>query len=197
MLHDGVEDGTTEGIIAVPRTVSPCADVFAFSLHGVLVPRYEALGDGDEPPTSCLGFAVPDDYDAPPQLDVSLADVPVLADATAGVDEHENVAHFGHRADAAPELVPLADCERLLLVLRARPVDIEIPRIVACHEVVPRRVLVELFEQGAHFLLRRLAASTPAHVVDDHVEMGKADIDEDHAMKSRTMAVGIAVADTC
>lgn len=197
VLHDGVEDGAAERVITVARTVLAGADVFAFSLHGVLVPRYEALGDGDEPPASRLGLAVPDDDDAPPQLDVGLADVPVLADTASGVDEHEHMTRFWHIINATPQAVALTDGKRLFLVQFTRSVNIEISGIIFDDQVISYCVLVKLLEQRADFLLRRVSAPAAADIVNDLVKMAEPYIDKNHLMEAEAMPIRISVADAC
>lgn len=102
MPHYRVKDGTAERVVAVTRPVSPRADVVSIPLQGILVPRYEASGDGNESPTSCLGLAVPDDDDTAPQLDVGLTYVAILANSTAGKDKHEYMTYFWHLIDTTP-----------------------------------------------------------------------------------------------
>lgn len=102
VAHDWVKDGPSERVVAVTRPVAPRADVVSLSLHGILVPRYESLGDGDEPPASCLGLAVPDDDDTAPQLDVGLTYVTILTNSTAGKDKHEYMTYFWHLIDPTP-----------------------------------------------------------------------------------------------
>ena len=167
VLHDGVKDGSSERVVAVPAAISAAADVEPWCLHSLLVPRQELARYWDKPACTCIRLAVPDHDDAPPQLDVSLADVPVLTDTTAGVDKHEHVAHCRHLVNAAPELVALSDGKGLLLVQLLRTVDVKVARVVFDDEVVPQGILVELLEQGADFLLCRVSAATAAHVVDD------------------------------
>lgn len=130
MPHYRVKDGTAERVVAVTRPVSPRADVVSISLQGIFVPRYEASGDGNESPASCLGLAVPDDDDTAPQLDISLAYVAVLTNTTAGVDEHEHMTRFWHLINATPQAVALTDGKRLFLVQFTRSVNIEISGII-------------------------------------------------------------------
>lgn len=68
VFHDGVEDGTTEGIVAVACPVLAGADVFACAVHGFFIPRHELLRYRHEPPAPCFGLAVPDDDNAAPEL---------------------------------------------------------------------------------------------------------------------------------
>lgn len=106
--------------------------------------------------------------------------MPVLADSASRVDEHEHVACLENLTDPAPELVALSDGKGLLLVQLLRPVDVEVARVVFDDEVLPQGILVELLEQGADFLLRRVSAATTAHVINDLVEVAESDVDKNH-----------------
>ena len=195
VAHDWVKDGPSERVVAVTRPVAPRADVVSLSLHGILVPRYESLGDGDEPPASCLGLAVPDDDDTAPQLDISLAYVAVLTNTTAGVDEHEHMTRFRHLINATPQAVALTDGKRLFLVQFTRSVNIEISGIIFDDQVISYCVLVKLLEQRADFLLRWVSAACMTHIVNDMVEVAEPDVHENHLMEAGAMTIRIFVAD--
>lgn len=195
--HDWVEDGSTERVVAVPAAICSSADIEPWRLHGLLIPRQELLRYWYKPTSSGVCLAVPDHDDAAAYLYVSLADMPVLADSASRVDEHEHMASLGHIIDAAPESIALTDREGLLLVQLLRSVDVKVPRVVFYDEIIPQGILVELLEQGAHFLLRRISASSMAHIVDDLVEVAEPDIHEDHRMEAGAMTVRIFIADAC
>ena len=165
--HHRGEDGSSERVVAVPTSICSAADVEPWRLHGHLVPRQNLARYRDKSTSTCIRLAVPDHDDAPPQFDISLADMTVLADSASRVDKHEHVARLGHLIDATPQFIPLSDGKGLLLVQLLRTVDVEVARVVFYDKIVPQGILVELLEQGADFLLRRISAATAAHVVDD------------------------------
>lgn len=197
VTHDGVKDCPSERVVAVPATVSAAADVEPWRLHSLLVPRQELARNWDEPASAGIGLAVTNHNNATSQLDVSLADMTVLANTTARVDEHEHMARLGHLIDATPQFIPLSDSKGHLLVHLLRPVNIEISRVVFYDEVVPQGILVELLEQGADFLLRRVSAATAAHVINDLVKVAKPDVYENHRMEAGAMLIRVTVADAC
>lgn len=102
MPHYRVEDGSAERVVAVPAAIRSAADVESWRLHGILVPRYEPLGDRDKSTSACIRLAVPDYDDAAPQLDVGLTYVAILTNSTAGKDKHEYMAYFWHLIDTTP-----------------------------------------------------------------------------------------------
>lgn len=195
VTHDGVENCSSERVVAVPSAVSTSADVEPWRLHGLLIPRQELLRYWYKPTSSGVCLAVPDHDDATPQFHVSLADVPILADSAAGVDEHEHVTYFGHFVDTAPKLIALPDGKRLFLVQLLRSVDVKIPRVVFDDKIVPQRVLVELLEQRADFLLRRVSAAGMPHVINDLVKVAESNVHENHRMEAGAMLIRVAVAD--
>lgn len=129
------------------------------------------------------------DDDAPPQLDVGFADMTVLANSAARVDEHEHVARLGHLIDATPQFIPLADSKGLLLVQLSRPVDVEVARVVFYDKIVPQCILVELLEQGADLFLGRVSASGMTHVINDLVKVAESNVNEDHRMEAGAMPI--------
>ena len=167
VTHDWVKDGSAERVVAVPTAIRSAADVEPWRLHFLLVPWQELARYRDKSTSTRIRLAVPDHDDAPPQFDISLADMTVLADSASRVDKHEHVARLGHLIDATPQFIPLSDGKGLLLVQLLRTVDVEVARVVFYDKIVPQGILVELLEQGADFLLRRISAAAAAHVVDD------------------------------
>ena len=197
VVHDRVKDSAAERVVAVTAAICASADVEPGSLHSLLVPWHELARDGDKPARTGIGLAVPDHDDATAQLDVGLTDVTVLADSASRVDKHEHVARLGHLIDVTPQFIPLSDGKGLLLVELPRSINIEVPRVVFDDEIVPQRVLVELLEQRADFLLRRVSAACMAHVVDDLVKMPEPYVDKNHLMEAGAMPIRISVADAC
>ena len=195
--HHRVEDGSSERVVAVPTAICSAADVEPWRLHGHLVPRQNLARYRDKSTSTRIRLAVSDHDDAPPQFDISLADMTVLADSASRVDKHEHVARLGHLIDVTPQFIPLSDGKGLLLVELPRSINIEVPRVVFDDEIVPQRVLVELLEQRADFLLRRVSAACMAHVVDDLVKMPEPYVDKNHLMEAGAMPIRISVADAC
>lgn len=197
VVHDRVKDSAAERVVAVTAAICASADVEPGSLHSLLVPWHELARDGNKPARTGIGLAMPDHDDATAQLDVSLTDVTVFADTTAGVDEHEYVAGFGYLVDATPEFVALPDSKRLFLMQFLGPINIKVARIVFDDEVVPQGILVKLLEQRADFLLRRVSAPAAADIVNDLVKMAEPYIDKNHLMEAGAMPIRISVADAC
>ena len=197
VVHDRVKDSAAERVVAVTAAICASADVEPGSLHSLLAPWHELARDGDKPARTGIGLAVPDHDDATAQLDVGLTDVTVFADTTAEVDEHEHVARLGHLIDATPEFVALPDSKRLFLMQLFGPINIKVARIVFDDEVVPQGILIELLEQRADFLLRRVSAPAAADIVNDLVKMAEPYIDKNHLMEAGAMPIRISVADAC
>lgn len=195
--HHRVEDGSSKRVVAVPTAICSAADVEPWRLHGHLVPRQNLARYRDKSTSTRIRLAVPDHDDAPPQFDISLADMTVLADSASRVDEHEHVACLGNLTDTAPELIALSDGKRLFLVQLLRPIDVEVARVVFDDEVVPQGILVELLKQGADFLLRRVSAAGMTHVIDDLVKVTESNVHENHRMEAGAMPIRISVADAC
>ena len=197
VVHDRVKDSAAERVVAVTAAICASADVEPGSLHSLLVPWYELARDGDKPARTGISLAVPDHDDATAQLDVGLTDVTVFADTTAGVDEHKYVTGFGYLVDATPEFVALPDSKRLFLMQLFGPINIKVARIVFDDEVVPQGILIELLEQRADFLLRRVSAPAAADILNDLVKVPEPNVYENHRMEAGAMLIRVAVADAC
>lgn len=197
VVHDRVKDSAAERVVAVTAAICASADVEPRRLHGKLIPWHELARDRDKPAGTCIGLAVSDHDDAAAQLDVSLPDMTVLTDTASRVYEHEYVAGFGYLIDATPEFVALPDSKRLFLMQLLGPINIKVARIVFDDEVVPQRILIELLEQRADFLLRRVSAPAAADIVNDLVKMAEPYIDKNHLMEAGAMPIRISVADAC
>lgn len=197
VVHDRVKDSASERVVAVTAAICASADVEPGSLHSLLVPWHELARDRDKPARTGIGLAVPDDDDAAAELDVGLADVPVLADSTSRIDEHEHMTRFWHIIDATPQAVALTDGKRLFLMQLLGSINIKVARIVFDDEVVPQRILIKLLEQRADFLLRRVSTAGMAHVINDLVKVPEPNFYENHRMEAGAMLIRVAVADAC
>lgn len=170
LLHDWVEDSAAKAVVAVTAAIFAAAEIETVGLQGFFVPRQNLARYGDDAVLAGLCFAVSDDENPAPKLDVSLADMTELADTAARHHEHQ------HEADApiigcTPKLVSLSYGEGLLLMQFLWLIDVQITGIIFDDQVIAQGVLIELFEQRADFLLCRIAAASAAHVVNHKVEM--------------------------
>jgi hypothetical protein len=197
VLHNRVKDGPSETVIAVAGTIGPAADVFSWTVHGLLVPWQELLGDWNEPTSSGISLGVT--HNKEPTLDfyVGLFYVTVLSDSASGVEKHKNVLNLvRHIINTAPQLIALAHCKRLLDMELPGLINIKIAGIVTGNQVVFGSILIKLLQQAADFLLGRISATGCAYIINNHIKVRKPDINELHGMEAGTMSVTVTVTNT-